>query len=531
MKTQDNLRADVVLVGYERQENLGLRSIVAYLAANGHHAALVPFSPGCDEAVLSAVEKHKPRLVGFSLIFQYSLSEFGQLARYLRENGVTAHFTAGGHFPSLRPQETLDLIPELDSVVRFEGEATLLELVQHLDHPELWKQIRGLAIRNGAETVISELRPLIADLDSLPLLYRDEPETIGGGIRTAAMLSSRGCLFDCSFCSIRQFYGASPGSLRRVRSPQAVVSEMLDLYNEKNVRFFSFQDDDFGAKSAGQRKWLHEFLQELNRAGLAGKVAWKISCRVDDLDPEILGTMLDHGLVAVYLGVESGNDTGLKVLNKHISAAQNMAAIELLKRHNVTTAIGFMLFDPASTVETLRENIRFLRKVGEDGYFPINFCKMLPYAGTPIETTLRQEGRLNGTTVQPGYSFNDPTLDWYEFLVQKAFYQRNFGPNGLVALLQQADFDWRVTRYFTPRGPHHPFESGLREIVRETNMLAIETLETLLDDVLTYGMEHLLGDQERLVGVFEREWRGEMEAELRLRALSVSAEVGSEICA
>lgn len=531
MRTQKDPRANVLLVGYERQENLGLRSIIAYLEAHGHHVALVPFCPGCDEAVLSAVQKHEPRLIGFSLIFQYSLSEFEKLARYLRENGVTAHFTAGGHFPSLRPREALDLIPELDSVVRFEGEATLLDLVEHLDQPELWTQIRGLAFRNGAKTAISELRPLIADLDSLPLPYRDEPHTIGGGIKMAAMLSSRGCLFDCSFCSIRQFYGASQGSLRRVRSPQAVVREMLDLYSEKNIRFFNFWDDDFGARSAGQRKWLKEFLQELNKAGLVGNVAWKISCRADDLDPETLTGMLDHGLVAVYLGVESGNDTGLTVLNKRVSAAQNLAAIELLKQYNVATAIGFMLFDPASTVETVRENIRFLRKVGEDGHFSINFCKMLPYAGTPIETRLRQEGRLNGTTAQPDYDFDDPTLNWYEFLVQKAFYQRNFSPNGLVALLQQADFDWRVTSYFTPRKPDHAFEAGLKELTRETNMLATETLEALLDDVLTYGIQHLLEDQERLVRLFEREWRGEMLAELRLKALSVSAEASSEVTA
>ena len=212
MKTQDDSRVDALLVGYERQENLGLRSIMAYLKAQGLHAVLVPFCPGNDESVLSAVQQHHPRLVGFSLIFQYTLDEFGKLMRYLRANGVTAHFTAGGHFPSLRPKETLDLIPELDSIVRFEGEVTLLELLEHLEHPEMWKQIPGLAFRNGAETMITEPRPLIPDLDSLPLLYRDEPQQMGGGVKVAAMLGSRGCLFNCSFCSIRQFYGASKGA-------------------------------------------------------------------------------------------------------------------------------------------------------------------------------------------------------------------------------------------------------------------------------------------------------------------------------
>jgi radical SAM superfamily enzyme YgiQ (UPF0313 family) len=529
IRTQDDSRVDALLVGYERQENLGLRSLMAYLKAHGRHALLVPFCPGNDESVLSAVQQHNPRLVGFSLIFQYNLDEFGKFIRHLRASGVTAHFTAGGHYPSLRPKETLDLIPELDSIVRFEGEATLLELLEHMENPGLWKQIRGLAFRNGADAILSEPRPLIPDLDSLPLLYRDEPQQMGGGVRVAAMLGSRGCLFDCSFCSIRQFYGASRGLLRRVRSPQAVVNEMFSLYKEKDIRFFSFQDDDFAARSPAQKSWLKAFLKELDKTGLAGTVAWKISCRVDDLESETLEMMLDHGLIAVYLGVEAGNDVGLQTLNKHVCVAQNLAAVDLLKQHNVAMAIGFMLFDPSSTIETVRLNINFLRTVGEDGYFPINFCKMLPYAGTPIEDRLRNEGRLKGTVTQPDYGFDDPRLDWYEFLVQRAFYRRNFSPNGIVALLQQADFDWRLATYFALTGRRQDFGRALNRIVRRTNMLAIRTLESLLDDVLTYGIEFLLKDQERLVNLFEQEWRGEMRAEVSLKKLCVSAGVSSEV--
>lgn len=522
MKIQDESRVDAVLVGYENQENLGLRSIMAYLKVHGLHSVLVPFYPGDDASVLSAVQLHNPRLVGFSLIFQYTLDEFGTLMRYLRANDVTAHFTVGGHFPSLRPKDTLDLIPELDSVVRFEGEVTLCELLERLGHPELWKQISGLAFRDGLETFISEPRPLVPDLDSLPLLFRDEPKPMGCGVNMAAMLASRGCLFNCSFCSIRQFYGNSKGNLRRVRSPRAVTSEMLTLYNKYNIHFFSFQDDDFAARSSAQQKWLEEFLEDLEKTGLSGKVAWKIACRVDDLNSEILEMMLEHGLIAVYLGVESGNDVGLHTLNKRATVSQNIFAIDLLKQHNVATAIGFMLFDPSSTIDTVRQNINFLRTVGEDGYFPINFCKMLPYAGTPIHDRLHDEGRLKGSITKPDYGFSDPTLDWYEFLVQHAFSRRNFSPNGIVALLQQADFDWRLTNFFAPKGTSQDFGKALNHLIRDTNMLALNTLESLLDDVLTYDIEYLLKDQERLVSLFEQEWRGEMRAELSLKKLFVS---------
>jgi anaerobic magnesium-protoporphyrin IX monomethyl ester cyclase len=343
------------------------------------------------------------------------------------------------------------------------------------------------------------------------------------------MLASRGCLFNCSFCSIRQFYGASKGILRRVRSPKSVVNEMFGLYSEKNIRFFSFQDDDFAARSPAQKRWLDEFLKELENNGLPDKVAWKISCRVDDLESETLKRLLDHGLLAVYLGVESGNDVGLQTLNKHVSVAQNIAAVDLLKQHHVAMSIGFMLFDPSSTINTVRQNIDFLRTVGKDGYFPINFCKMLPYAGTPIEDKLRNDGRLKGTVTQPDYGFSDSTLDWYEFLVQQAFNRRNFDPNGIVALLQQADFDWRLATYFDLTVHKQDFGSALNQIIRHTNTLAIKTLESLLEDVLTYGIEFLLKDQERLVNLFEQEWHGEMMAEVSLKKLCVSTGVSSEV--
>ena len=221
--------------------------------------------------------------------------------------------------------------------------------------------------------------------------------------------------------------------------------------------------------------------------------------------------MQAHGLIAVYLGVESGNDAGLRALNKRVSVAQNLAAVELLKRHNVAVSIGFMLFDPSSTLETVTQNIRFLRTVGEDGYFPINFCKMLPYAGTPIEASLRAQGRLKGTATQPDYGFSDAVLDWYEFLVQQAFSRRNFAPNGLVSLLQQIDFDWRLATRFAsaPATPGaSPFGSALTRIIRDTNLLVVESLEALMEAVVSRGIDVLLKDKDQLVELFNANGAG-----------------------
>jgi radical SAM superfamily enzyme YgiQ (UPF0313 family) len=522
MDTQKNFRFDALLVGYENQENLGLRSIVAYLLAQGYRAKLVPFYPGRYAETLAVVHELNPRLVGFSLIFQYALEDFGNLMRYLRTNGVRSHFTAGGHFPTLRPDETLKFLPELDSVVRFEGELTLPELLESLDTPRQWERIQGLAFRQGEKIVMTPPRPLVADLDILPTVCRDQPREAGVGVRMASMLASRGCLFNCSFCSIRQFYGGARGALRRVRSPQAVVDEMQLMFNEKSVRFFTFQDDDFAARTSEQRKWLERFLLALNKSGMTGQVRWKISCRVDDPTPEILEAMLGEGLMAVYLGVESGSEEGLKTLNKYVSVGENLSAVELLKQYDVALAIGFMLFDPSSTVKTVRENISFLRTVGEDGYFPVNFCKMLPYAGTPVEGQLQSAGRLKGTHAHPDYDFLDPQLDWYAFLVQRIFTRRNFSPEGLVARLQQADFDYRLASAFGYGKNAGAYGTKLRHLISRSNRLALDALVSLLDEVSYRGAECLLEEQKTLLGLAEQVWHGEAMIEAELDVLQMT---------
>jgi hypothetical protein len=297
---------------------------------------------------------------------------------------------------------------------------------------------------------------------------------------------------------------------------------MLTLFNEKSVRFFTFQDDDFASRTPDQRKWLEVFLLALEKSGIAGQIRWKISCRVDDLTPKSLEAMRNHGLIAVYLGVESGNEVGLSIMNKHTSVAQNIATVELMKRYNMALAIGFMLFDPSSTLNTVRDNLSFLHVVGEDGYFPINFCKMLPYGGTPIEEQLRKIGRLKGTLTHPDYDLLDPQLDWYTFLVQRIFTRRNFSPVGLVARLQHADFDYRLAVSFGQRKDGDAYGVALRRLISGSNKLALETLSTLLDEVASRGAESLLEEQSTLLELAEGEWRGEALIETELDVLQAT---------
>jgi radical SAM superfamily enzyme YgiQ (UPF0313 family) len=253
---------------------------------------------------------------------------------------------------------------------------------------------------------------------------------------------------------------------------------------------------------------------------LAKNIRWKISCRPDDLEPEILESMLEDGLFAVYLGVESGCEAGLRELNKMVSVKRNIEAINLLKSHNVALAIGFMLFDPSSTLVTILKNVEFLKLVGEDGYFPINFCKMLPYAGTPIEEKLKAANRLIGSVIAPNYAFNDTRVDWYEFLTRRIFSKRNFGPDGNVALLQDADFDCRLEKSMGRKNYNDAYDFRLRELIKRSNKKAVEILEELMNELVAKDVDYLLDEQETIIALAEREWREEKMIEDELGSIN-----------
>lgn len=476
-------KTDAILVGWERQENLGLRYILSYLEGEGYRVRLVPYAPGAEESVVLAVCEEHPRLVGFSVIFQYNLRDYGELMKALRNTGVRSHFTAGGHYPSLRPENTLREIPELDTVVCFEGELTTRELLDRLNQPEAWGEIRGLAFRRDGEIVVNQARPLIEDLDRLPWPARGDSMQSVRGIPTAPMLASRGCLFDCSFCSIRQFYGQAPGPLRRVRSPEDVAREMRYLFDARGVRLFLFQDDDFAAKTENQRDWVGRFLLALDRERLSGRIGWKISCRVDDVEPDIMARCGDRGLLTVYLGVESGSVSGLATLNKRTTVEQNLRAMRILKETGVDADMGFMLLDPGSTLETIRENVAFLRQVATLGGPPICFVKTLPLAGTSMEKHLAEEGRLTGDSLRPDYTFLDPRLDHYALWIALRFSHRNSAPNGLVETLRIAHFDQLVACAFEPAPWTEEYGAELRCLIDRANESAISTLERSLEIV------------------------------------------------
>jgi anaerobic magnesium-protoporphyrin IX monomethyl ester cyclase len=471
----------IILIGFVDQENLGLGYLAAMLRQHGYDVTIFDFERDPAD-ILAAARVGDPLIIGFSLIFQFYLPKFAALIRFLRNNGIQSHFTIGGHFPSLSYQHTLELIPELDSVVRFEGEETLLELADLLGTGRDYRGTAGIAYMQDGNAVCGPLRPLVRDLDTLPYPERTYKKRAFLGRLSTHLVASRGCIRTCSFCSIHMFYRTAPGKVVRTRNPARVVDEMAMLHEEHGISIFMFQDDDFPVFGVRWRQWANDFCDELERRRLPGRILWKINCRADAVEPALFARMRDCGLYLVYMGLESGNEEGLKTLHKQITVEQNISAVAILKELGIRFEFGFMLFEPATTFETVRQDLQFLRTIVGDGSTAATFCRMVPYDGTPIKEELARTGRLRGDVTNPYYDFLDPRLTEFCYALSEVVDVSGW-VHGLEALSPSLNFAWSELAVMERLFPRLPDLPGYRETVQDVTAASNNLLFQVVEDM------------------------------------------------
>ena len=470
--------ARVALVGYEDQDNLGLRYLSSRLRQEGHNTRIITVSGG-PEKVLESIRDLNPDIVGFSLIFQYMVHHFAELLAFLRSEGVSSHFTMGGHYASFEPETLIGAIPELDSVVRFEGEDTLLELAERIIAGVNWSNVPGIAYRNGGDVILTPIRPGQVDLDKYPWPDRDDIDYSNQPLPMASIIGGRGCPYRCSFCSIINFYEGNQTRGRRRRDPIRIVDEIEYLRHKRGVRILLWQDDDFLASGSRGVKWSHAIAEECIRRGLHHDMRWKISCRSDELHADVLAPLVEAGLAHVYLGVESGDPTNLANMNKMETAEDHLRAGELLRNFDLSFDFGFMLLEPWSNFSTLHNNIDFLRIFAGDGAAVVGFVRLLPYVGTSVHQRLVGERRLSPHDIDADYTFLDSRLDdFYDWLLT-TFHERNHSPNGTFLLLRLLLFESNLDM------PGMPVDPVLRDYVRSltavSNQVTLDTLENAAD--------------------------------------------------
>jgi radical SAM superfamily enzyme YgiQ (UPF0313 family) len=313
----------------------------------------------------------KPDIIGITAPFSFDLTSAVQLSKRLRQRRYPGLIVAGGHPPTFSFKNLLNHFPEIDVAVRGEGEATFLELVQRVEKGLDWRDVEGIAFRQDGEVVQTAPRPMRMDLDSIPFPARDNVESAGepsavGWFRKrnlapgTVILSSRGCPFRCTYCSVQNFYRISPGRPWRMRSAENVLEELTQLPEKWGIRTIRFSDDNFFGSCRKGRRRAGELATLMIRNKL--DVNFIIECCVGDVDHSLFGLLKQAGLVRVNIGVESGVPNMLERFGKFADVEGNERAITVLRDLGIDYHPNFILVDPDSTLGELRQNLDFFKK-------------------------------------------------------------------------------------------------------------------------------------------------------------------------
>ena len=300
-----------------------------------------------------------------------------RIADRCRKKGIPV--VMGGAHPSFLPEESME---HADYVVRGEGDETLPELIDYLKKgtPHI-TSIKGLSYRNNGNGVINNPpRPLIEDLDTLPLpdfklVQQWKPSSI------YPISTSRGCPFNCKFCSVIQMFGRK----YRFKSVETLTKELKHIHSfSKGNKFFV--DDNFTANK-GRTK-------ELLRAMIAERISFKWSAQVrTDVakDEELLRLMADAGCDTVHIGFESVNPKTLEAYNKKQNLEEIIHCIRTVRDHGIEIHGMFVFGADTDTVDTLKKTTDFAITHGID---TIQFLMLTPLPGTPFFYEMKESGRL-----------------------------------------------------------------------------------------------------------------------------------------
>jgi radical SAM superfamily enzyme YgiQ (UPF0313 family) len=461
-------RPDAIFVGAELEDNLSIRTLAAAVRAAGRSASTERFDGAADVArVAGRIVAQRPALVGLSMAFQHRAAEFVGLAAALRAQGYRGHICAGGHVPTVMPEEVL-ASGAVDTVLAHEAEEGIVRLLGALGDRAAWPAIPALGWRGDDGALrFNPPAPARRDLDAFPLPVRETPLRKHLGLPFVPLWGSRGCYGSCSFCAISTFHKLRPGPRLRFRSPDSVAAEMATLYHELGARIFCLHDETMLLPRPAQSRERLDALAAGLRARGVGRIAVVGKARPDAIEPGLLGHLRESlGLMRLYVGIENWSPAGLAHLGRGVTAEENARALEACRAEGVYGCYNLLIFEPETTLEDLEDNVRGMGRFPD---IPVNFCRAEAYAGTPLWTRLREQGRLRAEGFATDYTLQDPQARLAFRIVREAFRDRNFAADGLANMTMSFGYERQLLRHFLPAG-----ERGLAELVAEVDALILE---------------------------------------------------------
>ena len=419
---------------------IGLAYLAAILEKNGHDITVIDCPAlGMDQGELKRkLESFNPDLVGVTSMTPTIQSSL-ESTRTSKETCPNATIVVGGPHATFMDQQILNDETSVDVVVRGEGESTLLELAQTQGNPNNFKNVQGITFRKGQEIVQTPNRPTIKDLDSLPYPayshFKLDKYLLYGKL-FLPVITSRGCPFQCSFCTTSRILGKE----YRARSPKNIVDELEQIKNLYDADSFTFYDDTLTL----DKNRIFKICDEIEARKI--DIPWDCQTRVDQISKEILAKMKETNCQQVFFGVESGCQTILDAVKKRTTVKQNEEAIKMAKETGLFVSISIILGYPGETRAMLQETLDFIKRAQPDDVY---LCVATPYPGTELRKVVEEKG----WKMSPDWSsydtvtpvFENPNLSDSDLKeLRSKFYDSFYSPSYVLRHLFNGNFYSRI---------------------------------------------------------------------------------------
>lgn len=368
----------------------GLLSIAAYLSKQGHdvfvYDCLGPDASTDLQKQVQTILAYQPQMVGFSATTS-SFPDAADLAQCIKKHSSDITTVCGGVHVSALEGKLFHDYPAFDFLAAGEGEETIAELAAGFDPAD----IKGLIWKKEGEIITNEPRSKIDDLDSLPFpayeklkgFPHDYHLPLFSYINTpgATMITSRGCMYQCSYCDRSVFKKGF-----RYNSAAYIYEHMKYLHEQFEVRHINIYDDLFTAN----RQRIVDLCEKLSRQPLG--IHFNCAVRVGYTDDDLLKMLKDAGCLMVSLGIESADPEMLARHKSGVSLDDVRDTVQRIQKASLRAKGLFMMGLPGETEESIRRTSDFIIALGLDD---MNIAKFTPFPGAPLWSTIKEEGTFN----------------------------------------------------------------------------------------------------------------------------------------
>lgn len=380
---------------------LGIGYIASWVQKNGYEVAIVdPHTFNWDiEKSIQEILKHNPDAVGIHATTNNRFKGIALIRELRKQKPDLFIFVGGPHF-ALTAGNALKVVPEIDAVVKGEGEITTQELLDALQKDKDFSRVLGIFYRGeNGEIIETPNRPFAQDIDVFTLnwelfdLDKYHRPIDGTDIRAIGVMSSRGCPNFCAFCVSAAFWKA----VLRLRDPIKFVDEVKYLKNKYGFEGFDFWDDTLTVSKEHVKAICNEILRrKLN-------IKWYAPTRANTIDKEILTLMKKAGCIRISFGAESGSPRILKIIKKGITPEQVINAAQMSSDLGMKVLINFMVNLPYETREDLKMTIDLMKKLNSIKNVTAAYGFSIIYPGTEMESIAKKEGWF-----PDDFSWNEP---------------------------------------------------------------------------------------------------------------------------